>query len=212
MHRCWSRLILIILLFCMGLVDFFYFRAPLAAWLWMKTFPAWEKKEWHQIELLSQVVLFLQPHEINYIDLASWHMAWNASEDDAKHHHEVMRDYYLQRGRFFLERGIHNNPKSSLLYEHLGILLRDRYHDHVAAAAVFAKGALLPGAPSYLRRFAAYELAASPGHEAEAYTELQALYDESPSQRFPALIATMKQLEEKLRKEIHRDGSDLRNF
>jgi hypothetical protein len=154
---------------------------------------------------LIQEVLFLQPHEVLYYTMGSWHMAWNASNDAAEKGNEAVCNDYVQQGRKILEEGIRHNPQSYFLYEQLGVLLRDKIHDHLAASRAFAQAAVLSGAPSYLRRFVAYELAASPGHEAEAYEQLQALYAEGPAERVPAVVATMKRLEERLKNEPQRN-------
>ena len=173
------------------------FRAPVAAGLWIAAFTAWEKKEWKRMADLMEVVLLLEPHQIVYWDMASWHLAWNASHAAINNQEKL---FYIQRGRSILEEGIRHNPESSLLYERLAVLLRDQLQDHAAAAAAFAKAATLPGAAPYLRRFAAYELAECPEQEAEAYAQLKALYQEGPEQRVPALLATLERLEKKRKK------------
>ncbi len=169
-------------------------KSPVAVVLWLQAFTAWEKKEWEPMAKLMQEVLLLQPHQVLYYMMASWHMAWNASNDAAKKGDAKLYDNYVQQGRKILEAGIRQNPESSLLYEQLGVLLRDKMQDHLAASKAFAQAAALPGAPFYLRRFAAYELASSPGHEAEAYAQLQQLYAEGPAERVPAVIATLQRL------------------
>jgi predicted TPR repeat methyltransferase len=70
--------------------------------------------------------------------------------------------------------------------------------DHTLAAEAYEKAAALPKAMTYLRRFAAYEIAKAPGREAEAYRKLRALYDEGERQRMPTLVHLLGQLEEKL--------------
>ena len=61
-----------------------------------------------------------------------------------------------------------------------------------------AKAATLPGAPSFDKRFSAYELSYCDGREREAYESLRALYDEGEKERLPTLIKRLKFLEEKL--------------
>jgi len=56
----------------------------------------------------------------------------------------------------------------------------------------------LPGAPSYDRRFSAYELSYCDGREREAYERLRELYDEGEKERLPTLITRLKFLENKL--------------
>jgi hypothetical protein len=154
---------------------------------------------------LFNTVTTLQPHTLLYWDIAAWHMAWNASISalqDTKQKSEVLRErarrQYIQLGRDILENGIRNNPDSYLLYERLGILLRDKVEDHSAAADAFFKAASFPNAPSYMRRFAAYEMAKVPGREREAYDLLLSLYHEGEKQRMPALLSKLRELEVKL--------------
>ncbi len=97
-----------------------------------------------------------------------------------------------------------NNPDRPQLYEALARLYRDKYNDHEHAAEFFDKAAGLPGAPSYAKRFAAYELSYCEGREKEAYGRLHALYALGESERLPTLIRLLKELEIKL---AHSTGS-----
>ncbi|MFZ4115129.1 MAG: hypothetical protein ACOYK6_00225 [Chthoniobacterales bacterium] len=169
-------------------------RAPLAAWLWLKVEACWEEQGWKQMEPLLELILQLEPYDIPCYTMAAWELGWNAS---SAAHDEGEARFYINAGQRVLEQGIAKNPESSLLYEYLGVLLRDRLHDHEAAAAAFAKGANLPGAHSYLRRFVVYELAASGKHDQEAYEQLQELYEEGHSEWVPALLDLKEKLENK---------------
>jgi hypothetical protein len=155
---------------------------------------------------LFNTVTTLQPHTLLYWDIAAWHMAWNASIaalQDPKQKSEVLRErarrQYIDLGRDFLERGIRNNPDNYLLYERLGILLRDKVEDHSAAADAFAKAASFPDAPIYIGRFAAYELEKVPGREREAYDTLLTLYHQGKKQWMPSLLTKIRKLEIKLK-------------
>jgi len=181
------------------------FRSPLAAFLWIEAHTAWEKTEWGRMNGLFNTVTTLQPHSLLYWDIAAWHMAWNASVaalQDHKQQSEALRErarrQYIDLGRDFLERGIRNNPEQYLLYERLGILLRDKVEDHGAAADAFSKASSLPGAPAYIARFAAYEAAKAPGREREAYDRLLTLYNQGEKQRMPSLVVMLRKLEQKL--------------
>lgn len=181
------------------------FRSPLAAFLWIESHTAWENTEWGRMAGLFDTVTTLQPHTLLYWDIAAWHMAWNASASalqDAKQSSQLLREraarQYIDLGRDILERGIRNNPENYLLYERLGILLRDKVKDHAAAADAFAKAASFSDAPAYLGRFAGYEASKVPGREKEAYDRLRALYDQGQKQRFPTLLSTIRDLELKL--------------
>jgi hypothetical protein len=181
------------------------FRSPLAAILWIEAHAAWEKTEWGRMAGLFDTVTTLQPHTLFYWDVASWHMAWNASVaalQDRKQSSEALRErscrQYIALGRDILERGIRNNPDKYELYSSLGRLARDKEQDHAAAADAFAKAASFADAPVYLKRFAAYEAAQVPGREREAYARLLALYREDPKGRVPTLLLRLHELEEKL--------------
>ena len=137
--------------------------------------------------------------------MAAWHMAWNASVaamNDPTQPRLALRikaqREYFALGKDFLERGIQNNPDRPQLYESLARLYKDKYQDHERASEFFAKAAALPGAPSYDRRFSAYELSYCEGREREAYDALRRLYDEGEKERLPTLIKRVKVLEEKL--------------
>ena len=181
------------------------FRSPLAAILWIEAHSAWEKTEWGRMASLFDTVITLQPHNLLYWDIAAWHMAWNASAaalQDRMQPSQALREraarQYIALGRDILERGIRNNPDDYLLYERLGILLRDKQQDHSAAADAFSKAASFSSAPAYLKRFAVYEVSKVPGREREAYDRLRSLYDEGKKERFPTLLGRLQELEKKL--------------
>lgn len=181
------------------------FRSLVAAFLWIEAHTAWEQTAWGRMAGLFQSVTSLQPRSLVYWDLASWHMAWNASiaaRDNPKEPSEFLRrraerEYQLL-GRDFLERGIANNPDRYLLHERLGIMLRDKFNDHCGAADAFAKAAERPEAPPYVKRLAAYELAACKGREREAYEKLRAIYLQGEQERMPRVRTLLNELEEKL--------------
>jgi len=181
------------------------FRSPLAAILWIEAHNAWEKTEWGRMAGIFDTVTTLQPRSMTYWDMAAWHMAWNASVaalEDKTQPSEALRirnqRQYFQLGKDFLDRGIRNNPDNYLLYERLGVLLRDKLEDHCGAADAFAKAASFEKSPPYLARFAGYEMAKCEGREKEAYDRLRTLYDKGEAQRLPTLITTLQELEKKL--------------
>lgn len=181
------------------------FRAVVADALFIQAHVAWERTEWSRVLLLFRQVTTLQPHGILFWDMAAWHMAWNASAAAINNPAQprlalrikAQREYF-DLGRDFLERGIKNNPERPQLYEALARLYRDKYRDHARAAEYFEKTAERPGAPSYARRFAAYELSYCEGREREAHEHLHALYLAGERERAPTLIARLKFLEDKL--------------
>lgn len=181
------------------------FRAPLAAFLWIKAHIAWENTEWGRMAGIFDTVTTLQPRSLLYWDMAAWHMAWNASVaamQDTKQPSEALRIHaqrqYFNLGRDFLERGIRNNPDRYQLYLQLGKLLSDKFDDHCGAAAAYLKAAEFPDAPPYCHRFAGYEMAKCPGREKEAYELLKKLYLEGEKQRLPSLINLLQEMEKKL--------------
>lgn len=181
------------------------FRSLVADVLFVQAHVAWERTEWSRVLLLFRQVTTLQPRAILFWDTAAWHMAWNASAAALRDPTQprlalrikAQREYF-QLGKDFLERGIKYNPDRPQLYEALARLYRDKYNDHEHAAEFFGKAAALPGAPSYAKRFAAYELSYCEGREMEAYDRLHALYAVGESERLPTLIRLLKQLEIKL--------------
>jgi hypothetical protein len=154
---------------------------------------------------LFQSVTSLQPRSLVYWDLASWHMAWNAAiaaRENPKEPSEFLRQRaereYHKLGRDFLLRGIANNPDQHILHERLGIMMRDKFNDPCAAADAFTTAAEKPGAPPYVKRLAAYELAACQGREREAYDKLRAIYLLGEAERMPRVITLINELEAQL--------------
>ncbi len=181
------------------------FRSVIADFLFIQAHVAWERTEWSRVLLLFRQVTTLQPRSVLFWEMAAWHMAWNAGSaalNDPDQPRLALRikaqREYLDLGRDFLERGIRHNPERPQLYEALARLYREKYKDHAQAAKYFELAASKPGAPSYARRFAAYELSYSAGREEEAYGRLLSLYREGEKERLPTLISRLKFLEEKL--------------
>ncbi len=181
------------------------FRAMVADALFIQAFSAWENTEWGRMLLLFRHITTLQPRVLLFWDTAAWHMAWNASiaamNDQTQPRLalrvKAQREYFAV-GKDFLERGIKNNPDRPELYEALARLYKEKYKDHERAAEFYAKASALPGAPTFDKRFSAYELSYCEGREREAYDRLRALYDAGPQERLPTLIKRLKFLEDKL--------------
>jgi len=181
------------------------FRAIVADGLFIQAHVAWERTEWGRVLLLFRQVTTLQPRAILFWDIAAWHMGWNASVaalNDRTQPRTALRikaqREYFALAKDFLESGIKNNPDKPQLYESLARLYKEKYKDHQRASEFFAKAAALPRAPSYDRRFSAYELSYCEGREREAYERLRQLYDEGKKERLPTLITRLKFLENKL--------------
>ena len=181
------------------------FRSLVADLAFIQAHVAWERTEWGRVLLLFRQATTLQPRSILFWDMAAWHMAWNASVaalNDRSQPRQALRvkaqREYFALGKDFLERGIKYNPDHPQLYEALARLYRDKYHDHEKASEYFALAARQPGAPSYEKRFSAYELSYCEGRENEAYQKLQELYLAGENERLPTLITRLKFLEDKL--------------
>jgi tetratricopeptide (TPR) repeat protein len=181
------------------------FRAMVADALFIQAYSAWENTAWGRMLLLFRHITTLQPRVLLFWDTAAWHMAWNASVaamNDQTQPRLALRvkaqREYFALGKDFLERGIKNNPDRPDLYEALARLYKEKYKDHERASEYYAKAAALPGAPTFDKRFSAYELSYCEGREREAYEGLRHLYDAGPQERLPTLIKRLKFLEEKL--------------
>jgi hypothetical protein len=181
------------------------FRTLVADLLWIQAHSAWERVEYGRMKFIFDTVTILAPRNVGFWDMSSWHMAYNASVaamEDRKQPKEILRkkaqrEYFLL-GKDYAERGIANNPDAYVLYQSLGNIYKYKLEDHCAASAAFEKAAACPNAPSYEKRFAAYELSYCPGHEQEAWRRLRYLYDLGPQERLPTLESRLKAMEEKL--------------
>jgi hypothetical protein len=181
------------------------FRTLVADLLWIEAHTVWQRVEYGRMNLLLGTVTTLAPRNVNFWDMSSWHMAYNASVaamEDRKQPKLALRlkaqhDYFML-GKDYAERGIENNPESYLLHQSLGNIYKYKLGDHLDASAEFAKAAAYPHAPTYEKRFAAYELSQVPGREREAWQMLRKLYDMGPQERLPTLEKDLKLMEEKL--------------
>lgn len=182
------------------------FRALMADLLWIRAGTAFEQTAWARMELLLHSATQLQPRAVLFWEMAHYHMAYDAATA-MRSGSNLLPTAALRRkaelkfihiGETFLRDGLAFNPDSSRLWERLGDLLARRLNDHNQAAAAYEKAAGLPGAMSYLRRFAAYELAHVSGREKDAYEKLRSLYAEGEGQRVPTLLHLLAELEEKL--------------
>jgi hypothetical protein len=181
------------------------FRSLVADIFFIEAHSAWERTEWGRVLLLFRQATTLQPRSILFWDMAAWHMAWNASvaaSNDRTQPRQALRvkaqREYFALGKDFLERGVKNNPEQPQLYDSLARLYRDKYRDHEKASEYYALAAKCAGAPSYEKRFAAYELSYCEGREHDAYRRLHDLYLAGENERLPTLVSRLKFLEDKL--------------
>ena len=181
------------------------FRSLVADALWIQAHSSWERTEWGKMALMFDNVTALQPRCIMFWEMSAWHMGWNASvfaRNNPKQPREALRikaqREYFRLAEDFLLRGIENNPDRYNLYQHLGMLYRDKFEDHEKAFEWFDKAKNFKDAPSYEKRFAAYELSRCEGREREAYERLLGLFNAGENERLPTLVTRLKFLEEKL--------------
>ena len=181
------------------------FRTPVADLMWIEAQTAWQQVEYGRMNLLMSTVTTLTPKNVNFWEMAAWHMAYNASVyamNDQKQpkiplRKKAQHEYFLL-GKDYAEHGIANNPTSYLLYQSLANIYKDKLGDHLNASIAYGKAAACPGALTYLKRFSAYELSQVPGREREAWKRLRELYDMGPQERLPTLEKDLRQMEEKL--------------
>jgi hypothetical protein len=182
------------------------FRAVRADMLWIRAGTAFEQTAWSRMELLLRSATQLQPKATQFWEMAQYHMAYDAATS-ARYNEKALPSSALRRkaemqfiriGEGFLKDGLAFNPQSARLWERLGDLYSRRLENHLLASEAYTKASLAPKSPSYLRRFAAYELAKIPGQEAAAYQRLKELYLEGSAQRLPTLVRLVSELEEKL--------------
>ncbi len=181
-------------------------RAAMADLIYIGAFMAWEKADYGVVKVRFDVCTALQPRCELYWDMAAWHMAWNGAAyvemrdktitDPMERDREIHR--YWKLGEEYLLRGIQNNPDSWTLYERLGAIYRDKFHDNYKAALAYAEADKRPGRLDYVHRFAATFLADAPGHEREAYEKLLALYNEGKAQQLKVVLQKLQLMERKL--------------
>ncbi|MBI5685835.1 MAG: hypothetical protein HZC54_12245 [Verrucomicrobia bacterium] len=143
------------------------FRALVADFLWISAHAAWEQNRWFTMRQHFEVVTTLQPRAILFWDMASWHLAWNASHAALHDPNEPrlavrLRDqrHWMRAGRELLERGIANNPNNAFLHEKLAWMLHDKFQDLCGAADAALKAVQLcqDWRRGYLQRLAGYWL------------------------------------------------------
>lgn len=184
-------------------------RTLVATFLNLRAFGFFQERRWDDVSETFETIVNLAPHTRYYWETGSWHSAYNAASDylnesklPALRRREAWRSSIL-RGRAFLERGIHNNPKDWSLHAYLGNLLYDRnkfpaFRDFnetsLAASEAFKKAADTGMAPTYARRFQFYALARVTGKEAEALAMARQLYAD-PRNRTTSLLVLLFVLE-----------------
>jgi len=181
-------------------------RAAMADLVYIGAHVVWEKAKYGKMKEYFDICTALQPRNELYWDMASWHMAYNGAayvamkDTTIRNQFEREREIrnYWKLGEDYLLNGIKNNPDNWVLYDHLGMLYRDKFHDNVKAAYYYAEAAKRPGALGFVHRSEALALADAPGHEQEAYDKLLILYKEGNRQWLPSVLKKLQLMERKL--------------
>ncbi len=99
------------------------FRTPVADVLWIEAQTAWQRVEYGRMNFLMSTVTTLTPKNVNFWDMAAWHMSYNASvaainntkQPKIALRSKAQREYFVL-GKDYAEHGIANNPDSYLLH------------------------------------------------------------------------------------------------
>lgn len=193
------------------------FRGLAANALMLQAHGAWEEKQWVRVRSALEMATLLQPRVALFWDLASWHLAWNASvavEQYSPEPNETRKRLearkWVEAGRELLERGTRAVPEKALLFQRLGDLYWQRLSDYTAAADCYREALTKRDAPPYLERFVGYALEKSGDQEAalEYFRELRRSMGESPDpQRKPEVVERkIRSLEEQIRQARPRDS------
>lgn len=196
------------------------FRALVADFLWISAHAAWEQNRWFTMRQDFEVVTTLQPRAVLFWDMASWHLAWNASHaafnDPAEPRLAVrLRDqrHWMRAGRELLERGIVNNPENAFLHEKLAWMLHDKFQDLCGAADAALKAVKLchDWRRGYLQRLAGYWLEdcarqVAPSRLRETYDYWRQLwlreYNTKPREHWDTIDRNVSRRIQKLEEEL----------
>lgn len=181
-------------------------RSAIADLVFIGAHVQWEKAKYGKVKEYFDICTSLQPRCPLYWDMASWHMAYNAAAyvdmrdktitDPLERQREIYN--YWKLGEDYLLNGIKNNPEDWGLWDNLGLLYREKFHDNLKAARAYGEAAKRPGRLDYVHRFEAIYLADAPGYEKEAYDKLLAIYKEGDSQQLPTVLKKLQLMERKL--------------
>lgn len=186
------------------------FRGLAANVLMLQAHGAWEEKQWVRVRSALEMATLLQPRVALFWDLASWHLAWNASvaaeqysAEPSETRRRIEARKWVEAGRELLERGTRAVPEKALLFQRLGDLYWQRLSDYASAAACYREALTKRDASPYLERFVGYALEKSGDREAalEYFRELRRSMGESPDpERKPEVVEEkIRNLEEQIR-------------
>ena len=184
-------------------VGFGSLRPTIAAFMAQSAFDDHAKQNWQGLETKFNDIVLLDPKNLYYWDVGSWHMISNASSyyRDNKDLPPIVRKnkfkLYIDKGTDFLERGIKMNPKSWKIRELLARRYADKFRlpDYAKAAEQYQILSSLPDVPPakkrYFRRHRLYSLNKIPEQHQQAYDLALKLYNEDPANRYPAVLTSI---------------------
>lgn len=196
------------------------FRALVGDFLWISAHGAWEQGRWFTMKQDFEACLMLQPRAVTFWDMASWHLAWNASHAAFNNPSEPLlavrlRDQrlWMRAGRELIERGIANNPGNAFLYEKLAWMLHDKFQDACGAADAALTSVKLchDWRRGYLQRLAGYWLEEcartnAPTRLRETYEYWRALwlreYSAKPREAWDSIDKNISRRIQKLEEEL----------
>lgn len=138
----------------------------------------WENQEWFELEKKYRTIVVLQPKTRYYWQAASWHLASNAWADfeDKPRYTETQRKErqreLLDKGIWFLQRAVANNPDDWRLWQDLAYLYENPHrppNDLPASAKAYEKAIACSNSRPLLVRRLFYTLVRIPERQKEAY-------------------------------------------
>lgn len=184
-------------------------RTLVATFLNLRAFGYFQTQRWDNLAETYDTIVDLAPRTRYYWETGAWHSAYNAASfyiTDTKlpalRRKEAWRNSIV-RGRYFLERGIRNNPNDWSMLANLGFLLSDSNkfqafpdpdETFAAAADAYKRSADTGEALPYVRRAQLFALARVKGREKEALALTRSLYADKKN-RVPSLLMLLLVLE-----------------
>lgn len=156
--------------------------------------------DWEALEESYDEIVVLDPRNVSYWDVGSWHLAYNASSaslDDVGlpplQRRALFRDY-IEKGSAFLDRGIAANPDEWRLYVLKARLWSSEFRilDYPLVVDTLRDALEVEGTPASdrdsMKRMIFYSLLRIPERRQEAYDVGVRLMAEGRRQRFPSLM------------------------
>lgn len=160
-------------------------------------------RDWGKLEKQYRDIVLLDPGNVNYWDIGSWHIGTNASVSSKENlsyppiERQLLFDEYLNRGSAFLDQGIEMNPEEWRLP-----LLKARMWNnphlkpnYPLVVSTLRKALTYPGVPQRdrdrMERMVFYALFQIPGESQEAYDQAYKLWQAGDKQHFPSVLSRL---------------------